>query len=346
MIRKLLEVIGKMDDKIIQLFTISNDVLSISVTDFGATMFNLLANDRDGNKADVILGYKHLESYYDNGEFIGCVVAPNANRIGKGLVRIGDNEYHLAINNGLNNLHTDFENGAAKKLMKSTIVNDGVVFSTSFVDGEHGLPGNRDFSVSFELKENELHIAYNFISDKDTIFNPTNHNYFNMAGHNGGSILDQYMMIDADYITPVDEYLIPTGLLQSVDGTPFDFRKPKKIGQQINDDDQQLKYGNGYDHNFVLNNYDGSLKEVASLYDEASGRKMTCLTTQPGIQIYTANYLNRADGKEGAQYGKNDGVCFETQFFPDAVNHDNFETTIVKANERITYKTVYRFTVE
>ncbi|MBQ4252124.1 MAG: galactose mutarotase, partial [Erysipelotrichaceae bacterium] len=233
---------------------------------------------------------------------------------------------------------------AAKKIMDVEMREDEIVFRCCFADMEAGLPGNRLFSVSYRLDDdNRLIITYEMTSDKDTIFNPTQHSYFNMAGHDSGSILNQQLQLNADYFTPVDETLIPSGELRAVEGTPFDFRQIKPIGRDMDLSDQQLGFGKGYDHNFVINDYDGTLRYFGLLKDPASGRQMRCYTTQPGVQVYTANYLERKDGKEGIQYQPNDGVCLETQFFPDSVNHPNFPQALLKAGETICYQTVYAF---
>ena len=337
---------GKVNNNEISVYTLTNrNGVSLSVTDFGATILKLLVPDHSGKLADVVLGYDRLECYsVENGEFIGCVVAPNGNRIARGTFELGGIRYHLDINNGVNNLHTHFELGAAKKIMDVEMKEDEIVFRCCFADMEAGLPGNRLFSVSYRLDDdNRLIITYEMTSDKDTIFNPTQHSYFNMAGHDSGSILTQQLQLNADYFTPVDETLIPSGELRAVEGTPFDFRQIKPIGRDMDLSDQQLGFGKGYDHNFVINDYDGTLRYFGLLKDPASGRQMRCYTTQPGVQVYTANYLERKDGKDGIQYQPNDGVCLETQFFPDSVNHPNFPQALLKAGEPICYQTVYAF---
>jgi aldose 1-epimerase len=337
---------GKVNNNEISVYTLTNrNGVSLSVSDFGATILKLLVPDHSGKLADVVLGYDRLEGYsVENGEFIGCVVAPNGNRIARGSFELNGIRYHLDINNGVNNLHTHFELGAAKKIMDVEMKEDEIVFRCCFADMEAGLPGNRLFSVSYRLDDdNRLIITYEMTSDKDTIFNPTQHSYFNMAGHDSGSILNQQLQLNADYFTPVDETLIPSGELRAVEGTPFDFRQIKPIGRDMDLSDQQLGFGKGYDHNFVINDYDGTLRYFGLLKDTVSGRQMRCYTTQPGVQVYTANYLERKDGKEGIQYQPNDGVCLETQFFPDSVNHPNFPQALLKAGEPICYQTVYAF---
>ncbi|MBO4537699.1 MAG: galactose mutarotase [Erysipelotrichaceae bacterium] len=344
MIKK--EHYGKFHNNEISVYTLTNrNGVSLSVTDFGATVLSLLVPDRQGNLADVVLGYDRLEGYSEeNGEFIGCVVAPNGNRIARGTFELNGVRYHLDINNGVNNLHTHFELGAAKKVMDVQMKEDEIVFRCCFGDMEAGLPGNRMFSVSYRLDdENRLIITYAMNSDKDTIFNPTQHSYFNMAGHDSGSILTQQLQLDCDCFTPVDETLIPTGELRPVEGTPFDFRQIKEIGRDMDLSDEQLGFGKGYDHNFVINGYDGTLRYFGLLRDPASGREMHCYTTQPGVQVYTGNYLERADGKQGMKYHPNYGVCLETQYFPDTVNHPDFPQADMKAGQTVTYQTVYEF---
>ncbi len=337
---------GKVNNNEISVYTLTNrNGVSLSVTDFGATILKLLVPDHSGKLADVVLGYDRLEGYsVENGEFIGCVVAPNGNRIARGTFELNGTRYHLDINNGVNNLHTHFELGAAKKIMDVEMKEDEIVFRCCFADMEAGLPGNRLFSVSYRLDDdNRLIITYTMTSDRDTIFNPTQHSYFNMAGHDSGTILNQQLQLNADYFTPVDETLIPTGELKAVEGTPFDFRQIKPIGRDMDLSDQQLGFGKGYDHNFVINDYDGTLKCFGLLRDPESGRQMRCYTTQPGVQVYTANYLERKDGKDGVQYQPNDGVCLETQYFPDSVNQPSFPQASMKAGETVCYQTVYAF---
>ena len=329
----------------VYLYTLKNaNGMMVTVSNFGATLTSILIPDGD-KYADVVLGYNGLRGYADeNTAYVGCVVAPNGNRIARGRCLIEGREYHLDVNNGVNNLHTHFELGASKQLMAVEESDDRIVFCCHFADMSAGLPGERDFSVSYQLDDdNRLIITYSMHSDRTTIFNPTHHSYFNLAGHDQGSVFEQKLQLNADYYTPVDETLIPTGEIRKVEDSPFDFRKAKAIGQDFDLNDEQLRIGKGYDHNFVLNDYDGTLRCFGSLKDEKSGREMRCYTTQPGVQVYTANYLERTDGKEGVHYHPNDGICLETQYFPDNINQSAFISSILPANKTTEYQTVYQF---
>ena len=304
------------------------------VSDFGAILVKLIVPNKDGEKADVVLGFDHLEQYEENPNFFGSTVGRSANRIGGAAFQIDGVTYHLTANENENNLHSDFYHGFHKVLWNADMKDgeNAVVFSYNSPDGENGFPGNLKISVTYTLKnDNSLQISYDGISDKKTIINMTNHSYFNLAGHDAGSICDEKMMIDADAFTETDAELIPTGTVIPVEGTPMDFREGKKVAKEIGADYKPLKLAGGYDHNWVLNG--AGFRKVASAESEETGIKMEVYTDLPGIQFYSGNFLAGAKGKEGAVYGKGCGICFETQYFPDAIHKDNFESPITKAGE-------------
>ena len=257
---------------------------------------------------------------------------------------IDGTKYQLAVNDGTNNLHSDENQGYHKRLWDAQAGENYVTFSLEDKDGSMGFPGNKKVQVTYTLTdENELKLDYNVTSDKKTLINMTNHSYFNLAGHNADNIEAHRLSINASHYTPVFERLIPTGELAEVEGTPFDFRVMKAVGDDIEADDIQLKYGQGYDHNFVLDGYDGTLRKAASVEEPTSGRKMDVYTDQPGIQFYAGNCIAPENGKEGAVYGKRSGLCLETQCFPDAVNQPQFPDVIYGPERPYRTTTIYKF---
>ncbi len=340
------ELFGQVDGKDIYRYTIENkNLIRVSLISYGAAVNKMIVPDKYGHFHDVVLGYSNLEEYANNGPKLGACIAPNANRIAKGLCPINGTVYQMEINDGENNLHTSDTLSSVQCIMDVVEEKeDEVVFATTFADGEAGLPGNRKFSVSYKLTDsNRFEITYWFTTDKDTIFNPTNHSYFNLGGHRSGNVFSQLLKINADYYTPVGPGSIPTGEIAPVEGTPFDFRHFKEIGEEFSLDNPQMALTNGYDHNFVIRGYDGSVIEFARLFDEESARMMICYTDMPGVQVYTANYLDNQHGKKDYYYQVHQGVCLETQFFPDSINHENFPSPIVKAGEEKCYHTAYEF---
>ncbi len=317
-------------------YTIQNKDLSLTILNYGATITKLIYKG-----VDVALGYEDHQDYFDNGASLGMTVMPNANRIGKAEIDIKGVKYHLQKNDGNNNLHSHKENACQKKMYLVRSYGDKLVCETTLKDDEDNFPGNRKFKVVYQLKDNALHITYSCLSDKDTIFNPTQHTYFNLNGHDKGTILDHYLKINANNYTVTDKELISTGEIVSVVDTPMDFREYKKIGQDIRKDYPALNYGKGYDNNWCINDYDGSMKYCASLKNEKI--EMEVYTTQPGIQVYTGNYLAGENGKGNYSYLENYGVALETQFYPDCNHHDNFVSSILNANEIKSYETVYQF---
>lgn len=311
---------------------------------YGAVLASLLVPDRDGALRDVVWGYENLAGYEVNGPCFGAVVGRNANRIGGAQVTIGDKTYELLKNDGNNNLHSGVD-AYFRRVWKAIIVDDDTVeFSLHSPDGDQGFPGNADITVSYTLSDdNELLISYEAKADQDTVFNLTNHSYFNLDGQESESVLEQRAWVDADTFTPGTDELIPTGEIRSVEGTPMDFRTPTVLGERIDDAYPVLKAAGGYDHNYVMKN-EGAYALCASLESEKSGIVMEVSTDAPGLQLYTANFLeHEAGGKDGRVYDRRSAVCFETQYFPDAVHHENFKSTIVKAGEVYRTRTGYRF---
>lgn len=333
------------------LYVLTNDNgVSVSLTNFGACIVNVLVPDKNGKKEDVVLGYDNVTGYEINSPGLGSFIGRHANRIGGASFELKGTRYELEKNDGPNNLH-----GGSKGYNKFIYEveqfeeddSDSIEFSRLSPNMEQGFPGNLDISVTYTLTaDNALVIEYLAVSDKDTIVNLTNHSYFNLAGHNSGSILDHKLMIEADKFTPTDDDLIPTGEMRTVEGTPMDFRKMKKLGQDIDADYEPLKQAGGYDHNYVLCNSRSEVQKVAELVEEKSGRVMEVYTDMPGMQLYTANFLKSEKGKGGVVYEKRDGVCFETQYFPDSCNKPEFPSCILKAGNEYDYVTVYKFAVK
>ncbi len=340
------------DGKSANIYTLTNTRgMSVKITNYGATVVSIVVPDKSGNPADVALGYDTLEDYVDGTSYFGCVVGRYGNRIAQGKFTLDGKEYTLARNNGENHLHGGIV-GFNKKLWDAEELREndavGLVLTYLSPDGEEGYPGNLSITVTYRLTdENELRIDYSAVTDKPTVVNLTNHSYFNLKGAGNGDILNHEMMLNADRFTPVDEGLIPTGELMSVEGTPMDFRKATPIGARIEQDYQQLIYGLGYDHNWVLNKQDAELSLAARVREPESGRVMEVHTTQPGVQFYTGNFLDgSAIGKGGKPYLKRYGFCLETQHFPDSPNKPEFPTVVLNPGEEYASTTIYRFANE
>lgn len=331
------------------LYTITNsNGMKISFTDFGANIVSIIVPDKEGNFADVALGYSNIEGYENNGPGFGSFIGRCANRIAGAKFELNGKVYNLQKNEGENNLHGGTP--SYNMVMYETEIYEeedmiSLEFSRLSPNLEQGFPGNLDITVTYSLTENnELVIEYHAVSDKDTVVNLTNHSYFNLSGHNSGSILDHKVWINADQFTPTDDNLIPTGELRDVEGTPMDFRTLKRIGDDIGADYEPLKQAGGYDHNYVLSTTPDEVEKVAELVDESTGRTMEIFTDMPGIQLYTSNMLSPVkNGKDGASYGKYAGACFETQYFPNACNTKNFPSSVLKAGQGYEYVTIYKF---
>lgn len=325
------------------LYTLTNDRgLQVSIITYGGAITSLKTPDRDGNLGDIVLGYETLEAYTSNRRYFGALIGRHANRISRGKFSLNGINYQLPQNNGANHLHGGF-NGFDKRVWSAR--DDGEVLHLSYFskDGEESYPGNLSAEVDFRLLNNELRVDYRATTDRDTLVNLTNHSYFNLKGT--GTILDHELTLNADSFTPVSKDLIPNGEIRSVEATPMDFRKGKTIGSEIGAPYDQLGFTGGYDHNFVLNDYDGSLKPALRLYEPSTGRILEVITTQPGMQFYSGNFLDGTlIGRNGVAYVKYAGLCLEPQHFPDAPHHPNFPSTVLRPGEEYKQTTVYRFT--
>jgi aldose 1-epimerase len=317
-------------------YTLTNTLgFEVSITNYGGAITSLKTPDRRGNFGDVVLAYETLDDYARNPRYFGALIGRHANRIARGRFSLNGVEYQLPQNNGVNHLHGGFK-GFDKRVWKASQAGNVLHLSYFSKDGEENYPGNLTAYVDYTLSDNELRIDYRATTDRDTIVNLTNHSYFNLRGQ--GTILDHELTLHADHFTPVTKELIPTGEIAPVRGTPMDFSKGKAIGSDLDD------VAGGYDHNFVLNDWDGSLRSAARLYDAVTGRVLEILTTEPGIQFYSGNFLDGSlKGKNGVAFEKYTGLCLEPQHFPDAPNHPNFPSTVLRAGEEYNHISVYRF---
>ena len=314
------------------------------VIDYGAILDKVLVPDALGNVVDVTLSSPDYASYAADTNFFGSTVGPSANRIAGASYVIDGIEYKMDKNDGENNLHTNIPDGLNRRMWKATEDDNSVTFEIELSDGEYGMAGNRKISVTYSVnKENEIKIEYNATSDKKTVFNMTNHSYFNLAGHDSGSVLDHELQINASNYTKIVEDAIPTGEIVSVIGTELDFTSPKTVGKDIEADNEQMKLVLGYDFNYVVDGHDGSLKQIAMLKDPKSGRVMKVFTDLPGVQLYTANHVKHAPGKNGMTYEARYGLCLETQDYPDSIHHDNFPDVVYGPGRDYHTVTVYRF---
>jgi aldose 1-epimerase len=336
------------DGQAVDSFTLRNaHGLEVCAINFGGTIVSLRVPDRAGNFDDVVLGFDSLASYETISPYFGCIVGRYANRIGGAHFMLDGKSYQLARNNGPNSLHGGLR-GFDKVVWQAEPTDSGVLFRYRSADGEEGFPGNLDVEVEYTLTEDDsLSFDFHATTDAATPVNLTQHNYFNLAGHRAHDILDHIVTINAERFTPVDAGLIPTGELRSVAGTPFDFRAPVTIGSRIDAADEQLRIGHGYDHNFVLNKSDAELSLAARIVEPKSGRVLEILTTEPGMQFYTGNFLNETIiGKDGVAYGKRHGFAIETQHFPDSPNQPAFPSTILRPGQQYRSRTVCRFSVQ
>jgi len=326
-------------------YTLSNgNGMRAKIINFGAILVSLHVPDADGNSEDVVLGYDTLEDYYKNGDFFGATIGPNANRIAGASFEIDGQTYRLDVNDGENNLHSHKEEGYHKRLWDVEEGTDSITLTIEGKDGEMGFPGNKKVSVTYSLSEdNALRFSYHASADADTLINLTNHTYFNLSGHKAGKIENHLLQMNASNYTPVVPGSIPTGKIAPVAGTPMDFTQIKPIGKDINADCEQLKIGQGYDHNFVIDDADGTLREIATVQDPESGRKMKVFTDLPGVQFYAGNCIAEGTGKEGASYGVRGGFCLETQYYPDNIHHPNFPQALFGPGKDYDSVTVYQF---
>ncbi len=339
-------VFGKSPDgQEVMLYTLKNSKgMQVSLTNLGAIIVKLMVPDKAGNVADVVLGFDKAEDYYKNPSFFGAVIGPSANRIGGASFEVDGVNYQLDVNDGPNNLHSHFDKGYHKLLWTAETTDNSVTFALEDSDGNMGFPGNKKVQVTYTLSEdNALTLHYHGSSDKKTVLNFTNHTYFNLDGHDSGSIEAHELQLNASCYTPVVEGAIPTGEIASVAGTPMDFTAPKVIGKEINEDFEQLKLTGGYDHNWVIDGWNGELKEFAVVKAPKSGRVMKAYTNLPGVQFYAGNCIVPQAGKGGVSYDKRFGLCLETQYYPDTVHQPSFPPCIFGEGKDYDSVTVYRF---
>ena len=326
--------------------------MSVQILDLGGVIASIKVPDSSGNFADVTTGFDYPQPYLDGAGYMGAIVGRYANRISGGKFSIDGIDYSLAKNNGDNAIHGGLV-GFDKKIWDVEFLvglhDSKLKLSTFSPDGEEGYPGRVEVSVTYTLNDqNQLTIDYSATSDKATIINLTNHAYFNLDGHQAGSILEHEVMLNANHFTPIDESSIPTGVILDVAGTPLDFRQRKAIGLDIESEDRQMTFGSGYDHNFVINHSEpGSVSLAAEVYSPNSGRVMKVYTDQPGVQFYTGNFLNGTlVGKDGAVYGRRSAFCLETQHFPDSPNKPMFPSTILQPGDQFASRTIFEFLTE
>ena len=331
---------GEYDSKKVYLFTLTNhNGIEVKITNYGATVTSWITSDMNGKKDNIVLGFDSLDGYLQKPPYFGATIGRYGNRIADARFTIGDSSYKLAANNGKNHLHGGIK-GFDKQLWDILPISDSIpalTLTRISKDGEEGYPGNLKVTVSFSLiEEDELKIEYTAETDKTTPVNLTNHSYFNLTGDVTHNILDHILWIDADRYTPVDSTLIPTGVLETVKGSAFDFTRPKKIGARI----ESVK--GGYDHNFVLNKNEGSYQLVASVKDSVSGRKLEVYTTEPGLQFYSGNFLDGTIKIDGKLINQHTAFCLETQHFPNSPNQQGFPSTLLKPGEKYHTRTAYK----
>ncbi len=324
---------------------INDSDMEVVVLNYGCNIKNIFVPDKDGNRVDVSLGYDDYKEYFQNGSCIGSTIGPSANRIANAKYTIDGKEYILPINDGPNNLHTDKQNGFHKRVWDASEGENFVKFRLESEDGDMGFAGNRVFELTFTLTDdNALELCYHATSDANTLINMTNHSYFNLSGEGTGKCENHFMKMNASCYTPViDSASIPTGEIAAVAGTPFDFTNGKEIGADINEDNEQLKFVGGYDHNFVIDDADGSSKLFCTVSSPVTGITMECFTTLPGFQFYTANFLGTKVGKNGHGYGAREAFCLETQFYPNSINDPGFPDCVFGPERNYDSVTIYKF---
>jgi aldose 1-epimerase len=343
---------GKLaDGRPVAAYTLKDADLEVKIATYGARITSLLTKDKDGKMGDVVLGYNSVDGYAAEAAagkktYFGSIVGRYGNRIRAGKFSIDGHAYQIPQNNNGNALHGG-PHGFDEQVWTGKEIPGGVEMSLVSPDGDMGFPGTLTVHVRYTLVGDALHINYSATTDKPTVTNITNHSYFNLAGEGSGDILGEVVMLNAAGYTPVDVGLIPVGGVQPVAGTPFDFNKPTAIGARINDANEQLKLGGGYDHNWVLNGKNGEMKVAAKVVDPKSGRVLTVSTTQPGVQFYSGNFLDGSyAGKAGVKYARRTGFCLETQHYPDSPNQPAFPTTLLKPGETLHTETIFAFSVQ
>ncbi len=347
------EAFGKTGDgRPVDLYTLTNSQgLEVRATNYGGIIVSLRVPDKSGKLDDVVLGHDKLDGYLVNPPYFGVIVGRYANRIGNATFTLDGVKYTLAKNDGANSLHGGV-NGFNKQVWEAKSFKSGkgvgVAFHYLSKDGEEGYSGNLKVKVTYTLTdENQLVVDYEATTDKATPLNLSQHSYFNLAGEGSGDILGHHLRLNADRFTPVDKTLIPTGELRAVKGTPFDFTQPTAIGARINENDEQLVVGRGYDHNFVINRKDDGLTIAAQVHEPTSGRVLEVFTTEPGVQFYSGNFLDGTiTGKQGHVYKLRNGFCLETQHFPDSPNHPDFPSTILRPGKTFHSQTIFKFSTE
>jgi aldose 1-epimerase len=327
----------------VDVYTLKNGALEARIITYGGIVISLKVPDKSGKSADVVLGYDSLDGYLVKGPYFGAIIGRYGNRIAGGKFALDGKTYSIPPNDGPNALHGG-PRGFDKVVWKAKEIPHGIELSHVSPDGDQGFPGTLTALVRYTLSGKDLKIEYSATTDKNTVLNLTNHSYFNLAGQGNGDILTHQVKLNAGRFTPVNDVLIPTGELATVEGTPFDFRKSTAVGARINDDNEQLRRGKGYDHNWVLDSGGGKLAEAAEVYEPTTGRVMQVWTDQPGVQFYTGNFLDGTiTGKDGKVYQQRAALCLETQHFPDSPNHPNFPSTELKPGQKYHTVTIYRF---
>jgi aldose 1-epimerase len=343
---------GKTSDGIsVEEYKLSNGNMEVCIITYGGTITSIRIPDSKGQLANVVLGFETLEDYLTKSLYFGCITGRYANRIANAKFTLNGKDYKLSANDGTGLLHGGFK-GFDKKVWKAkeikTDTQVGIELSYLSPDGEEGFPGNLNTTVTYTLNaNNELSMNYKAITDKPTVLTLTNHSYFNLAGEGSGTIFDHELMLSADHYTPVNAVAIPTGEVAPVEGTPFDFRKMQRIGDRVRSSHQQMVYGRGYDHSWVLNRKnpkDGEMMLAAKLLESKSGRVLEVLTTEPAIQFYSGNFITGTlVGSSGNTYRQSDGLCLETQHYPDSPNQPTFPSTVLNLGETYDTTTVFRF---
>lgn len=314
----------------VQSFTLSNDMLQLEILSYGARITSLTAPDRESVPADVVLGYADWQAYLTDDKFLGCTAGRFANRIKGGRFSLDGETYRLSVNNGPNTLHGG-AGGFFRRNWEARVVDDGVSLSLVSEEGDQGFPGTLRATVTYRLQGDTVRIDYRATTDRPTVVNLTNHAYFNLAGEGSPSILDHELTLEADGFVPTDATGIPLGFLAPVKDTPFDFTAPRRVGERIEAEDEQLRAGSGYDHTFVLRGQEGVLRRAATVTHAGSGRRLEIATTEPGVQFYSGNYLSGSGGgRSGRPYERRSALCLETQHFPDSPNQTDFPTTTLR----------------
>lgn len=341
---------GTVDGKVVKLYTLTNkNGLEATVLNYGAKIVSLSVPDKNGKFIDVVLGHNNLEEYLDSEEpYFGAICGRTGNRIAKGQFALDGVAYKLAINNGPNNLHGGVKGFNSVVWDAKQLDSQTLELAYLSKDGEEGFPGNLSVKVVYRLtNDNSLDIEYEATTDKNTIVNLTNHSYFNLSGAGDKSVYDHVLTIRASEYLPTDETAIPFGKPESVIGTPFDFTTPHEIGERIDEDVEQLRFGNGYDHTFVLDKKEEALDVAVLCYSPKTGIEMEVLTTEPGVQLYTGNWMTgNFEGKLGKHYPARSAVCFETQHFPDSINKPEYPSVVLKAGDVFRSKTIHSFSVK